>query len=82
MKDYLSEEEQYKEILNQEEISRIRDLELQSIRSKYWGLRHKAFLDEHGISDSELGSVFDRLKEDEMKEIEEYKAKKRNERRT
>ena len=34
-KPYLSAEEQYKEILNNEEIERIQDTELQEIRRKY-----------------------------------------------
>lgn len=33
--DYLSEKEQFKEILNNEEISRIKDPKLRNIRYKY-----------------------------------------------
>lgn len=73
MVEYLSEEEQYKEILNIEEISRIRDPQLRNIRSKYWNLRHNAFLDEHKIPDSKLGQVLDELSEKEFAEIEQYK---------
>lgn len=79
MFEYLSEEEQYKEILNQEEISRIKDNELRSIRSKYWSLRHKAFIDERGISDAELEKVFDELNKQEKIEIEQYKIRKSKE---
>jgi len=70
---YLSEDEQYKEILNQDEISRIKDDELREIRSKYWNLRHEAFLDEHNIPDQELEKVWNALKAKELKEIEGYR---------
>lgn len=70
---YLSEDEQYKEILNQDEISRIKDNELREIRSKYWNLRHEAFLDEHNIPDQELEKVWNALKAKELKEIEGYR---------
>lgn len=72
-KDYLSEEEQFKENLNNEEISRIKDLELRNIRSIYWGLRHQAFLNEHKISDRMLGMEFDKIKAEEMRELNEYR---------
>ena len=71
--EYLSETEQYKKILNNEEISRIKDPVLRSIREKYWDLRNKAFQDEHRIPDSEIGNVFDQLCEKEQQEIEEYR---------
>lgn len=70
---YLSEEEQYKEILSFDEISRIKDDELREIRSKYWNLRHEAFLDEHNIPDQELEKVWNALKAKELKEIEGYR---------
>ena len=70
---YLSEDEQYKEILNQDEISRIKDDELREIRSKYWNLRHEAFIDERNISDQELEKIWNELKFKEFNEIEEYK---------
>lgn len=73
---YLSEEERYKEILNQNEIDRIENSKLRSIRSKYWHLRHKVFLDEHGIPDSELGTVWDELCKKEQAEINEYRKRK------
>lgn len=76
MFEYLSEEEQYKEILNQEEISRIKDNELRSIRSKYWNLRNEVFLDEHGVSDIELEKVLNELDKREKLEIEQYKISK------
>lgn len=56
---YLSEEEQFKEILNNEEISRIKDPELRNIRAKYWNLLHQVFLDEHKIPDSMFAQEFD-----------------------
>ncbi len=41
MKEWLSEEEQYKENLNNEEISRIKDPKLREIRERHWKYRHK-----------------------------------------
>ncbi len=75
-KPYLTKEEQYKELLNNEEIDRIEDLELRSIRSKYWSLQHKAFLDEANIPDSQLEEVSNRLFEEEQKEIAAYRLRK------
>lgn len=69
---YLSEEEQFKEILNNEEISRIKDPEIRNIRSKYWNLRHQAFLNEHNIPDSMLGQELDKINAAETKELDEY----------
>ncbi|WP_199883661.1 hypothetical protein [Anaerosinus massiliensis] len=75
-REYLNEKEQYKKSLNNEELTKIEDYELREIRQKYWGLRHRAFLDEHGIPDQDLGKVWDKLSEQERKEIEEYRLKK------
>lgn len=74
--DYLNEEDQYKEILNQEEISKIKDYDLRRIRETYWLKRHKAHMDEYNIPDHEIGAVWDRLKQEEMKAIEAYKKSK------
>lgn len=71
--DYLSEEEQFKEILNNEEIRRIKDPELRNIGLKYWNLLHKTFLDEQKIPDSMLGKEFDKIKAEEIKELDEYR---------
>jgi hypothetical protein len=71
--DYLSEEEQFKDILNNEEISRIKDPELRNIRSKYWSLLHQAFLDEYKIPDRMLAMELDKIKAEEMKELNEYR---------
>ncbi len=73
---YLSSEEQFAEILNNEEIGRIEDYELRNIRMKYWRMKHEAFQDEHRISDADLGKEYDRIKELEDAEIEEYKVRK------
>lgn len=70
---YLSEAEQYKEILNNDEISRIKDSELREIRSRYWNLRHKAFLNEIEIPDTEIENVNEKLMRDEKDEIEKFK---------
>jgi len=74
--EYLSEEEQYKMILNQNEITRIKDYELRSIRSKYWHLRHKVFLDEQGVPDWKLDSVMNKIDAEEKAEIEAYRKRK------
>ncbi len=73
---YLGEKEQYKKVLNNEEISRIVDSELRDIRMKYWNLLRKTFLDEHKIPDSMLGNEFDIKEAAEAKELDEYR--KRN----
>lgn len=75
-KEYLSEEEQYKEILNQNEIELIKDNELRAIRSKYWDLRNQAFMDENKISDKQLEAIWDELCIREQKEIDEYRKRK------
>ncbi len=75
-KKYLSEEDQYKEILNQCEIEMIKDNELRAIRSKYWNLRHQAFIDENRISDKQLEIICDELCIREQKEIDEYRKRK------
>jgi hypothetical protein len=68
-KRHLSYEEQFKEILNQEEIDRIENPELREIRMRYWKLRHKAFIDEHNIPDVELGTVLEDLNNQEKGEL-------------
>ena len=75
---YLSEEEQYKEHISLEEIGRIKDDGLREIRLKYWGLRHEAFLDEHGISDKDLEPVYKKLWLEEKIAIEKYSEKSMN----
>lgn len=60
------------ELMNLKEINNIEDYGLKTIRLKYWNLRHKAFLDERNISDSELDNVCKKLDEDEEKEISLY----------
>ncbi len=72
---YLSYEDQFKEILNQEEINRIENYEMREIRMKYWNLRHQAFLDEVNIKDCDLGKVLDELWIEEQKEPEKFKVK-------
>lgn len=56
--DSLNYNDQFKEILNQEEISRIQSLQLRESRMKYWRLRHEAYIDERNISDSDSGRVW------------------------
>ena len=74
--EYLSTEEQFKEILNNEEINRIKDPELREIRMKHWEYRHKIFLDEHKISDAEFIRLSDEDYLKEKKELEEYRKRK------
>lgn len=76
MKEWLSEEEQYKEILNNDEISRIEDLELREIRQKHWSYRHKIFKDEHNISDKEFMKLFEVDVAKEREELEAYRKSK------
>lgn len=76
MSKYLSHDEQFKKVLNQEEIERIEDQELRKIRSKFWSERHKAFLDERGIPDVQLDAVLSRIAEQEQAEISEYKKRR------
>lgn len=71
-KNYLCEEDQYKDTLNNEEISKIKDLELLNIRSKYWHLKHRAFMDEVNISDKMLESEYNRIVMNENKKSTKY----------
>ena len=73
--EYLSLEEQFAEILNPAQIMRIKDNELRKIRMRYWNMFHKAFLDEHGIPDQEIGNVYERIKAAEQAELQRYKEK-------
>ena len=73
---FLSKEEQYKEILSQEEIGRIRDFGLRRIREDYWIKRHQAHMDEYNIPDHEIGAVWERIKREEMEAIKKYKREK------
>lgn len=75
-KQHLTVEEQFKKILNNEEISRIEDYELREIRQRHWNYRHKIFLDEHKISGQEFCRLTDIDYEEEQKEIEEYRKRK------
>lgn len=75
-KPYLSKEEQFKDILNDEEIGRIEDDELREIRQKYWDLYRKVLCDEAHISDQELGRALDDVKAKEQAEILRYRQKK------
>lgn len=72
-KKHLTEEEQFKPILNNEEIDRIENDKLREIRSRYWYLRHKVFIDEVNFSDQEAEKEWDKLIEAEQKEIEVFK---------
>ena len=58
--------------MNNAEINNIEDNGIRKIKNKYWILKHKAFIDEHHISDSELESVWDSLSEKERNELTNY----------
>jgi hypothetical protein len=75
-KKFLSYEEQFKEVLNNEEIDRIENTKLREIRMKYWQLQRDAFLDEINISDHELNKISKELKLKEMEEIEPFRDNK------
>lgn len=74
--DYLSEEDQYKEILSSEEIHRIKDFELRNIRAKFYQMRHQTFIDEQNIRDHEIAAVWDRIGLQEQQAIEDYKKRR------
>ncbi|MGR6760381.1 hypothetical protein ACU1JV_00865 [Paenibacillus sp. T2-29] len=75
-KKYLSYEEQFNEVLNQEEINRIENAELRDIRMKYWKLQRDVLLDEKNISDEELNEVSKELLRKEMEEIQRFRNNK------
>ena len=58
--------------MNQNEINDISDSNIRNIKMKYWEKKHKAFLNESGIKDEDLDKEYNRLKELEKKELEEY----------
>lgn len=74
MSEWLSEEEQYKDTLNNEEISRIKDPELREIRQRHWAYEKKIYKDS-SIADLELDRLVKIDWEKERKEILEYKKK-------
>lgn len=73
MQNWLSEEEQYQEHLNAEQISRIRDPKLREIRMRHWKYRLDIFLDEQHISDQNLSRLAEADWKKEKEEIEDYK---------
>ncbi len=74
MSEWLSEEEQYKDSLNIEQISRIKDPELREIRQKHWNYRIKIHQDTT-ISDQEFVKLTELDWQREREEILEYKNK-------
>ncbi|UUC41808.1 hypothetical protein NMZ80_18315 [Clostridioides difficile] len=72
-KNYLSYEDQFKKNLNQEEISRIENIEIRNIRAKYWNLMKEVFLAEYNISDEDLEKATNKIHLAEQKELEIYK---------
>lgn len=76
MQNWLTDEEQYQEALNNEQILRIKDPILREIRMSHWKYQTKLFFDEKNITDEMLNQL---VKEDilkEKREIEQYKQKK------
>lgn len=74
MSEWLSEEEQYKDSLNIEQIGRIKDPELREIRQKHWNYRIKIHQDTT-ISDQEFVKLTELDWQREREEILEYKNK-------
>ena len=64
--------EKYNKEMNPKEISDISDSTIREIKSKYWNKKHKAFLNEEEIKDSDLGNEFDKLSEMEKIELKDY----------
>lgn len=63
-------------MLNQEEISRIKNLELREIWAKYWRLKHEAFINKQTIFDSDLNRVMYELIRQEQEELQRFRDKK------
>lgn len=76
MSDWLTEEEQYQEFLNDKQISRIKDPELREIRMRHWKYQTKIFLDENNISDEEFNRLAEEDIRREKEEIRQYKLKR------
>ena len=78
MKDrkFLTVDEQFQKTLNDEEISRIEDIELRELRMKHWIYRTMIFKDEHNISDAEFCRLSDNDYALEEKELQEYRKRK------
>ena len=74
MSEWLNEEEQYKDTLSNEEISRIKDPELREIRQRHWQYRFKIHKD-RTVADQEFVRMSETDWEKEQKEILEYKKK-------
>lgn len=73
MDNWLSEEEQYKEVLNNAEIPRIKDPVLREIRQRHWDYRHEIYRSESTICDEQLSELTDMDAESEQIEIQEYR---------
>lgn len=73
MKEWLTEESQYQDDLNLEQIGRIKDPVLREIRIRHWKHRHKIFLDEQNIPDEEFERMVEKDWEEEKREISEYR---------
>ncbi len=74
---WLSEDEQYKETLSSDEISRIKDPNLRMIREKHWEYRNRIFLDEGNIPDDEFMRLCDEDVKKEQEELEMYRKNKK-----
>lgn len=69
---YLTEEEQFKEVLNKDEIKRIKDPILKELREKYWLARCKVVLTE-GVKDDEITTKMQEISKEELEALENYK---------
>ena len=70
---YLTEEEQYKSILNRDEVERIKDPRLREIRSRYLDQMLEVLNAGHSMSDVELIKQLKPIELAEQAEIEKYK---------
>jgi hypothetical protein len=70
---YLTEEEQYKSILNRDEVERIKDPRLREIRSRYLAQTIEVLNAGHSMSDVELINQLKPIELAEQAEIEKYK---------
>lgn len=73
-KGFLTEEEQYRPVLNKKDIERIQDPVLKEIRMKFWQEKYKVALDTKIIiSDALLEEAMAKVAAEESAAIEEYK---------
>lgn len=70
---YLTEEEQYKSILNRDEVERIKDPRLKEIRSRFLEQKLEILKAGHSMSDEDLINHLQPIESAEQAEIDKYK---------